>query len=416
MNEKNDDSKCPCCGLEFKSAISMKNHIVKINDCKHKLLAFIYNELKIKCKDITVYYNGYKDYFDRVSDDTLSKMQIDLVEHIKQIEYAQKEKIKEEKDKLKKENELKKITEEAQRLKEIEEQRTLKNHIEKHFFDNLPVEDRPKALVTEFYNMINSQCFNYMLEIQLIRGLYLKNKFDTVTIRKILKYMANMGYSNLRSINYILNDVFMFYDNVSKIKQAGTIPYLIKYFYDSMKMKMNKKYFIKEVKAIESSMRANDLTIEQVKNIIDGMIKEKIKVLLWFDSKVSQYRDIKQQLNPCRGYSDEREIEEAIEEIKNGRMKLSDVSKRIYNQCMARLRQVYMEGSFDSKYTYFEWAFKVGLSLDKEMYALGQSKQKERQSRFETALQKYADNINVKNKIYSSKKHFEEWLIKQPAF
>ena len=46
MNEKNDDSKCPCCGLEFKSAISMKNHIVKINDCKHKLLAFIYNELK----------------------------------------------------------------------------------------------------------------------------------------------------------------------------------------------------------------------------------------------------------------------------------------------------------------------------------------------------------------------------------
>jgi hypothetical protein len=404
-----NDSKCPCCNKEFKSSIAMKNHIVKMEDEQHQLLSSVYNEAHLKCKDIVSVYMKYKQYFE--GEDVDKKILI--MNKINEDETKKKEELFNKKQEEKAKRKLEKLKQDAERLAQLEEMRKLKKNQESRLFKDLPEKDRPKALVNEFYQTIHSQCFNYTIEIKLIKSLFTKNNFTVEQVRNVLKYMANMGYSNLRSVNYVLNDASIFYENVRKINQNGTIPFLIKYYYKSLKMKMNKKYFIKEVKALESSQRANNLTFEEMKNVIDGMIKEKIKVLLWFDGNVSKYRDYKNNINPCRGYTDEREINEVVEQVKHGKMRLRDISKRIYEPCLKKIKESYFSGDFDNRYTHFEWAFKIGLNLDSEMYRIGQ--ESKRNSRFEEILSKYSDNDSVIEKINRSKKCFDEWLTNQSS-
>lgn len=413
MNEfQINDSMCPCCKKKFKSPIAMKNHIIKTEDEAHALLASVYNEAHLKCKEIVDTYIKYQQYFER--DDT-NKKEI-ILNKIEEDKKEQKEKEFNKKQEEKAQRKLEQLRKEGERLSQLEEMHNLKKKQESRMFKDLPEKDRPNALINEFYQMIHGQCFNYAIEVKLVKSLFTKNNFTVMQVRNVLKYMANMGYANLRSLNYVLNDACIFYENVKKIHQEGTIPFLIQYYYKSLKMKMNKKYFIKEIKALESSQRANDLTFEEMKNVIDGMIKEKIKVLLWFDGNVAKYRNYKKTLNPCRAYTDEREINEVVEQVKYGKMRLRDISKRIYEPCLKKLKEAYMSGDFDTKYTHFEWAFKIGLTLDSEMYAVGKQNQHNRKSRFEALFNQYADNASNIEKINRSKKCFDEWLTKQYTF
>ena len=65
--QTHSEIKCDFCGKEFKSAVSLKNHILKTDDSQHQLLAFIYNELKFKCKELNSYVEKYRDFFDTVT-------------------------------------------------------------------------------------------------------------------------------------------------------------------------------------------------------------------------------------------------------------------------------------------------------------------------------------------------------------
>lgn len=39
-------------------------------------------------------------------------------------------------------------------------------------FDSLPEADKPVNIVNEFYNMIHDKCYNYTIEVKLIKALY----------------------------------------------------------------------------------------------------------------------------------------------------------------------------------------------------------------------------------------------------
>ena len=94
-----NDSVCLLCGEQFKSAIAMKNHILKTEEPKHQLLSFVYKELKIKCKEINLYVDKYRDFFDKVTEDTLSMSKEALLNKIKKDIQLEKEKKLEQKPK-----------------------------------------------------------------------------------------------------------------------------------------------------------------------------------------------------------------------------------------------------------------------------------------------------------------------------
>jgi len=199
---------------------------------------------------------------------------------------------------------------------------------------------------------------------------------------------------------------------MKQLNQKGTIPYLIQYYYDKMGMRKNVKLFLKEISKIHSSMIANDLTMEQVKNIIDGMIRKKVKVLLFFDTYVSEFSNQKQNEDPIHNYTKEREISENVNEIMNGKMTIDDVSDEIRTDCLSILKDKYMKGDFDKSYNYFEWAFKIHLPLDKEMYQYGVEHNKERKNRFDSWLEQInnSGSEKMKNSYEKTINNYNDWL------
>ena len=374
-------SVCRICNQEFKSDIALKNHILKETDCKHRLIAYAYQNAKIKCKEINAYIEKYQDFFDAVNDEFCTATQKELVQKILDDIQAEKQEREFQKRQEKEKARMEKHFRDMQRLAEIEEKHNIERELEAELMNSIAKEHRPKALLRMFYDMIDSKCYNYPIEMSLLRQLYTKHKLTEDKAVFVVKYMAKMGFANLRSINYHLQEALECQKNMKLISTPNTIPYMIKYFYTSMKIPMNLKIFMREVRKIHSTILTNKLSMEQVKNVIDGMVERKVKVLLWFDSYVNEYAY--KTKSPIHDYTKEREIAENVEEIMSGRMTVDNVSKEIRSECIKFLRDKYMSGAFDGDYNYFEWAFKIKLPLDKEMIAHGKKHNQERKNRFQ---------------------------------
>lgn len=408
-----NDSMCRLCGSEFKSAIVMKNHIIKETDCKHQLLAYIYTELHMPCKEINSYVDKYQQFFDETTEasltadkeNLLAKIQADIKTAKEEQEFAKRQEAEQRK--------LARHEADLRRLAELEEKRKIEKRLEKDQMESMNVEDRPKALVEEYHNMAQTKCYSYVVEIQIVKGLYTKYKLEPEVAHEVIKYMAKMGYK-LTNLNYKIDEAMEFVEAHKQMKEPNTIPYLIRYYYKQMGMKPNFKTFMSEHNRIKSSMLANNLTIEQVKNVIDGMIREKVNILAWFDSKVSRYANVQKKEDPIHNYSDEREIKENIQQILNGKLTVDKVNVNIRTKCVEILRQKYMHGDFDEKYNYFEWAFKIQLPLDKEMFTFGEQHKNERKNRFE---QWHKQVMEANDEIYircynSTMEKYNTWLSK----
>ena len=411
-----NDSVCLFCGKQFKSAIAMKNHIQKTEEPKHQLLSFLYNELKIKCKELNLYVDKYRDFFDKVTEETLSVSKEKLLNKIKADIQLEKDKKLAEKQKEKEQRVLQRHLNDMKRLAELEEERNIKKRLEKDMFSSMPIEDRPKSIVEEFYTMIHSRCYNYAIEVQLVKSLYTKQKFDAKMVHFIIEYLAKIGCQNLRGLNYKLNEAVEFKHNMDLIKVENTVPHLIKYFYKQSHMRMNVKTFMKEVNCIQSSMMANQLSIQQVKNVLDGMIKKKVKILIWFDSYVSEFSNIEQSIDPIHTCTNEREIKMNVKEVLKGNLTVDKISKRIKSDCIKKINQIFMSGKFDDKYNYLEWAYKIHLPLTKEMIDFANEHNKERCSRFDIWGQKMlSSNSDVMKRKYDNViNSYKEWLSKLP--
>ena len=69
---------CPICGLECKSDITLKNHVLKMQDDQHIKLAYIYQTLKCKCKEIIPYYQQYNSIFNHDKEYIIDAIQKDI--------------------------------------------------------------------------------------------------------------------------------------------------------------------------------------------------------------------------------------------------------------------------------------------------------------------------------------------------
>lgn len=407
---QDNDSTCRLCGQEFKSAIVMKNHIVKSTDCKHQLLAYIYEQLHIKCKDLNSYVEKYQSYFDNATEEfsdvskgnLLEKIRTDVRKEKEERDYAKRQAIEQRK--------LARHEADLKRLAELQEERDIRKRLEKDKMESLNVNDRPKALVEEYHNLVQTKCYNFMIEIQIVKGLYTKYNLQPDVAHKVIKYMAKMGYK-LVNLNYKIDEAMEFVEICKQRNEPDTIPYLIGYFYNKIGLKPSFKSFMKEYNCIKSSMLANNLTIEQVKNVLNGMIKEKVQVLLWFDSKVAKYANqAKKNDDPVHNYSEEREINENIQEIVNGKLTVDKVNTEIRPKCIAILKQKFMNGDFNENYNYFEWAFKINLPMDDEMIAYGEVYNNRRNSRFNKLGKQIIGDEAKANKYREVMNKYHNWL------
>lgn len=403
-------SVCKICSQEFKSDIALKNHMIKETDCKHQLAAYMYKNAKIKCKDINAYIDKYKDFFDAVNDEFLSATQEELVQKIKDDVLTEKRERDFQKRQEKEQERIEKHMRDMQRLAEIEEKHAIERELEDEIMKSISKGHRPKALLKMFYDMIDSKSYNYVIEISLLRQLYTKYKLSEEKAVFVVKYMAKMGYANLRSINYHLQEALECQKYMKLINKPNTIPYMIKYFYSSFGMPMNFKIFMREVRRIHSAILTNKLSMEQVKNVLDGMVSKDKKTLMWFDSYINEYAY--KSKSPIHNYTKEREIFENVNEVMNGKMTVDDIGKDIRSDCISILKDKYMSGAFNSEYNYFEWAFKIKLPLDKEMLEYGKKHNHERNNRFQEWHRKLVENgdkqllSNYDNTIVK----FNQWI------
>lgn len=406
---------CGLCHKEFKSAVAMKNHICKESESRHELMAHVYNsDIKIKCGEINDYIVKYSEWFQRVNEINLEQTCVDFVDKIKEDIQKEKEEKEFQKAEERRQREYQKQLEQMQRLKDLEEERKLRKKVESAHFKQMDEKDRPKALLDEYYTLTGGYCYQYMIEMQLVKGLYTKHNFDSETAHFIIRYMAKMRIP-LKNINYKLDDAMKFKKGLEDAKVEGTIPFLIKYFYQKTKQKRNNKLFVREIDRLESSQSSNDLTYEQLKRVLDGMIAKGEKNIAFFDTYVSQFAFKQAESadnDPVHNFTDEREVKENVKQIVLGNLTLDDVNFNIRQQCAAKLKQIYLQGKFNNNYNYFEWAYKAKLPLDKELYSFGMEHSEERNSRFKTwyLKAKMSGNAIMFEKYQKAKQKFDNWV------
>lgn len=386
-NKQINKGLCPICGAITETPIKLSNHIKKTNDDKHILLFYIRETEKVKSSELINRFCKYENIFSLLDNG-------ETLDNCKKLIY------------LSYENEIAKKIIEKENLKKIKKQEQKKK------IEELGGDDTPSSLLKFFYNLIDGRCFSFQIEIKMTKDLLLKG-LTPEEIKKIFKYMANMGHTNIRNVNYIINDALKFYECAKMVNQENTIPYLINHFYTSYNLKLNKKTFLKEIKMLESSQSMNNLSYKQVESVINYMISKKCKILYYFDSMLRDYGNDNNCEDPCKIYSEDREINEVVDEIVNGKMKLKDATKRLYKGCYNKLVNIYMSGEFDIRYNYFEWAYKMQLNLSYKMYKYGLDNSLNRRSRFNEMLIKYNNDEDVKNKVLSLISEFNKWLQKQ---
>lgn len=410
--EPRDTAVCPLCGAVCGSPLKFKNHVFKTDDDKHKLLVAVYADGGVKVTNLVDQIDVYAEAFAELengsvlsADAVRQRVRSEVLAH--QAELKLRERAR--RDAEREERRQAKAEADAAEYERIKSERALQQRVEERMFSALNPDDKPMALVNYFYGMINRRCFNYAIEIKLVKGLYTKAGLTADEIRNVLRYMAIMGYVDLKRVNYIISDAMFFCEKEAELNVDGTVPNLIKRFYELRGLKPNPSSFAKEVWMITSSMTSNNLTIDQARTIVDKMAAEKSAALAWFSQRVSQYASSKTtSADACVNYSVDREVSENVDNIVAGRIKLNDVSRAVYSNVVDQLLTVIVEGKFDQRYNFSEFIFKTGVAVTNDLYAFIVKNDNCRQSWFAQALIHCKDESKLA-KIRATQAEFKAW-------
>ena len=414
MKSKIPGTPCPLCGEDCgSSAIKFKNHVFKNCDDEHQLLINIYEAGGVKVADLRQQVVVYADAFLALRDggpNLAEEARQCIYEKILADKAAAKLQAKAERDAARQAERQAKIEADAAEYERIKSERALQQRVEERMFANLAPNDKPVELLNYFYKMVNRRCFNYAIEVKLVKGLYTKTGLSPDEIRDVLRYMAIMGYVDIKRVNYIVSDAMLFCEKERELTVDGTVPNLVKHFYELRGLKPNPSTFIKEVWSIESTMTDNKLTIDQAKSIVEKMARENGAALTWFPQRVARYAS-KTSVNTdaCVNYTVDREVREAVENIIVGRIKLSDVGRGVYSAVVDQLTTAITTGNFDKRYNFSEFVYKTGAPVSQELYSFLVANDGRRDSWFSQALSHVADE-SKRVKIYEMQAKYVKWL------
>ena len=103
-----------------------------------------------------------------------------------------------------------------------------------------------------------------------------------------------------------------------------------------------------------------------------------------------------------------------MQSIKNqlmeGKLTLRKVSSIHRNKATEIAKEIFRNGEFALKYNHYEWAWKIGLELDEEMYVIALNNAHTRESLLDKFLKNPALDSAKRQAIMELKNKFNIWL------
>lgn len=443
---------CPICNREMKTVRSFNLHLSKVQDAQHYLLNELRREKRTPDYDVTMMlYQQHKDT-------------IDSLEGMSKEEYEMRKLMKpKEETKTSKENYMdipceckisceecfknwkKEYFDSCDRSRkagfikqfQIQEQQVEQKQVVKETsFENIPSTkkgpspDSAPGLLKYFYELTGKKSPNWAKESKQIKNLLVRkeNPLTPEQVRIVLRYMARKGHIDIRFLSNCVNEALLEHELLQQVDKEGTVPYLVKYFYNGFNMDINLQTFVKDVQKIQETINSG-LNYEETKIIIDYMIETNCRILNFIGSKrndaLAKYRNSKKVVNHNSkdinnfynnpSFFDQDFLVILRDELASGRTRLNKVDDKYKKEAERIARELFMERKFTNKFTSFEWLWRIGLPLDKEIYDLACK---------ELNKQTYLDYVINSGKLKSDqlatyiqlKKKYETWLQKQHDF
>lgn len=408
----NDYFECPICSELFESSRSFSMHLAKSEDEKHVKLVALRRQNPCAANKVKLLYDKYKDYIESSSEAKLEAQNESeaINNNSKNCKISCEECHNEWKNYFDKCNDLKKskflkISDNVEEkvLTEVQKIKEQNKNVKKKEHDP----DTVPGLLGYFYSLVNTKSPNYMKEIGQLKTQIIHYNLNPDQIRIIFRYLARKGYSDIRFFSSCKNEALLEDQYINESKQNGTAAYLVKYFYNKIGMDLNLQTLINDVNKIKETLNGG-LNYDQVKYVLDYMISKKCYVLNFIgNNKVQALTEMSNynKANNNPSFYSSNNLEKIKSELKAAKIKLRNIDENIKQEAYNVARQLYINN--DIKYPRYEWAWRIGLDLDYEMYSLITEIDK---LSFEKLNEKLSIDDVTRNKIIQKRKEFDQWI------
>ena len=428
---------CPLCNKDFYENRSLSVHISKTKDPKHILL----NHLKMQrpTMDFISIYNEFKEEFDRLGDIDMGHEKNKVKSQPKTYDYLKipcdcKMTCKEchKNWKLDFYNDCN-HERKAAFIKEcnIEDKKLIKvasknNTIElsKEDFDIIKPTKAQKVstgtnapdLVKYFYSQINGTSPNFGKECGQVKNLL--KKYSADEIRTTMDYLKQRANTDLRFLNNSVPDALLIQKYLQDVDTDGTEAYLVKMFYEGFGQPINISSLVSDIRKVKEVINSGR-TYEQVKQGVQYMIDIKCAIFNYLAHKVTEalmkggnvvtmQKNI--QNNPSYFNRDNTEIIKS--QLLKGNLIIKKLDDNLRNEAVQIAHELFAKGEFESKFNHFEWAWRIGLDLDYEMYQI--AKHTEYKTLYmDSALNDPRLPEEKRQKVINAKDSFQRWLQNQ---
>lgn len=445
----NENSTCPVCQKDFMDYRTLSVHLSKTKDKKH----FLLNTLKKQTRsdDLHAIYNEYKEDFDAIdsANDPVEEKQKPVDEYLNVPSTCQmscKECRRVWKldfyDDCNQERKAAYVQEYGIQEKETEvavkkdEQNTNDIEIKKVELELVPpIEpakgmvktakarkkpefgpDTAPGLVGYFYNLTGGFSPNPAKESKLVKNA-MNQGVTPDGVRTTMQFLKRKGQADLRFFNNSsIREAHMELELMAEAEKEGTEAFLVKMYYDGLGIPLNVSTIVKDVQKIKETM--NGIDYETTKQIVQYLIDVKCPTLNFI---ISKRNEALAKMSSVGGgiafrqnasFFDRDELQYAKQDLISASRKLTDLREDYGDAVIDLAKKMFKESNFVERLTHFEWAWKIGLELDSDMYKIADENRKSKKFRVDTALTETDDQDRI-NKIIKMRDRFYSWLEKQ---
>lgn len=439
----NSNYYCPICKQNFESGRSIGMHLSKAKDEDHSN----FNQLR---KDHRCPYEGFKNLFEehismfsvpveivvekpqkKITDEYMKipcdcktsckECHVDWLEDFfKGCNHPRKSAFISEYEIGEKKEEVKKVVTASKKVKEVKETEEVE-------FKELPEnkkqvnhgQDTAPGLLKFFYDLTGTKSVNWGKECGQIKT-QLNKGISPDQVRVVFKHMHRKGQVDIRFFVTSINDALLEEKCVNEMEQEGTAAYLVKYFYTGHKLPVNLQTLVKDVQKIQETLNSG-LTYEQTKLVLDYMISTKCTVINFIASKRTEALSrqggktdspVASKFKSNPSFFDQSELNIVRDELAGARIRLPKVKEDLKEAAIEECKRLLRERKFTTRYTAFEWAWRIGLELDTELYQLG-LKEINKETYINFALRNGNLDTESTEKMTKLKSRYESWLNEQ---
>jgi hypothetical protein len=424
---------CPICNKEFLENRSLSVHLSKAKDPKHILLNNLKKQTNCKPEKLMELYLEYKEDFEDLPDEVENKQvqsedylniscdctmtckechrnwKLDYYndcDHERKMAFIKEYNIEDK--------EVKKIIEnenDSSKSKNITVVKEDFNIIKATKERKAPGTDTAPGLVKYFYGLTGGTSPNWSKEGAQVKN-ELKKGVTPEQVRITMDYLYRKGNIDLRFFNRSITEALFEKQCLDDTLKEGTEAYLVKMYYDGMKQPLNMQTLVRDVQRIKETMNSG-LNYEQTKIVIEYMVRVKCPTLNFIGSKRTEALAQANKVSAMHNnpsFFDRDDIVHFENDLVNGRTRLNKIPDKYRSQLRAFAEKVFHEGSFTDKFTHFEWAWRIDLDLNDEMYQIALDARKQKESQLDIILRDPTLTPENRQKILMIKEKFEKWL------